>query len=220
MSRKKSLSPQERAREIVLRLRKNYPDAECSLRFSNPFELIIATILSAQCTDERVNKVTPALFKKFPNPEKMAKADLLEIEELIRSTGFFKNKAKSLVGCAKKLVSDFNGEVPQEMEKLFSLPGVGRKTANVVLGNAFGIPGMVVDTHVTRISNLLKLAKGKDAVKLEKQLEKVIEKADWIDYSHLLIFHGRAICKARNPSCSTCFLSDLCPSREIATSRS
>lgn len=158
--------------------------------------------------------VTPALFKRFPSPFEMAQADPEELEQLVRSTGFYKNKAKNLKACAAELVAKHGGQVPTKMEDLSQLPGVGRKTANVVLGNAFGIPGMVVDTHVTRLTNLLKLAKGHDAVKLEKQLEQVIDKEDWIQFSHYLIEHGRAVCVARRPKCHSCFLSELCPSSE------
>ncbi len=200
-----------RAATIVAILKETYPEAKCSLDARNPFELLIATILSAQCTDKRVNMVTPALFKDFPTPREMASADPSKIEELIRSTGFYKNKAKNILRCSQEIIKKHNGTVPASMEELSSLAGVGRKTANVVLGNAFGIPGMVVDTHVTRISNLLGLAKGDDAVKLEHQLREVIVEKDWIIFSHLLIDHGRHICIARRPQCGSCALLKLCP---------
>jgi endonuclease-3 len=188
-----------------------YSDAKCSLDFKSPYELLVATILSAQCTDKRVNMVTPELFKRYPSPQKMAVASQSDVETLIRSTGFYKNKAKNIIQCCKDIVTKHDGRVPKTMEELSNLAGVGRKTANVVLGNAFGVPGMVVDTHVTRITNLLGLSKGKDAVKIEKQLEMVIEKSDWIIFSHLLIEHGRQVCIARRPQCSSCQLLELCP---------
>jgi endonuclease-3 len=188
-----------------------YSDAKCSLDFKSPYELLVATILSAQCTDKRVNMVTPELFKRYPSPQKMAVASQIDVETLIRSTGFYKNKAKNIIQCCKDIVTKHDGRVPNTMEELSNLAGVGRKTANVVLGNAFGVPGMVVDTHVTRITNLLGLSKGKDAVKIEKQLEMVIEKSDWIIFSHLLIEHGRQVCIARRPQCSSCQLLELCP---------
>jgi endonuclease-3 len=188
-----------------------YSDAKCSLDFKSPYELLVATILSAQCTDKRVNMVTPELFKRYPSPQKMAVASQSDVETLIRSTGFYKNKAKNIIQCCKDIVTKHEGRVPNTIEELSNLAGVGRKTANVVLGNAFGVPGMVVDTHVTRITNLLGLSKGKDAVKIEKQLEMVIEKSDWIIFSHLLIEHGRQVCIARRPQCSSCQLLELCP---------
>lgn len=205
----------QRAKSIVQTLKELYPGAKCSLDYKNPFELLIATILSAQCTDKRVNMVTPALFKQFPTAEKMSQADQGQIENLVRSTGFYKNKAKNILLCSQSIVNHYAGVVPNSMEQLSSLAGVGRKTANVVLGNAFGVPGMVVDTHVTRISNLLGLAKGQDAVKIEKQLEQVIERSDWIIFSHLLIEHGRQICVARRPKCDGCQLLKLCLRRGL-----
>lgn len=220
-SLKKILSPKKfkedfptkkkRAAKVVILLAKHYPDAHCALDHENAFQLLVATILSAQCTDERVNKVTPALFKRFPTPQSYLKADISEIEELVRTTGFFKNKAKNIKACAEQLVSNHKGEVPQTMDELHALPGVGRKTANVVLGNVFGIPGMVVDTHVTRLSNRLGFVKGTDAVKLELELQKLIPEKDWTMYSHYLITHGRAICVARTPDCANCFLNLHCP---------
>lgn len=202
---------QKRAAKVVSLLAKHYPDAHCALDHENAFQLLVATILSAQCTDERVNKVTPTLFKRFPTPKSYLGADVLEIEQLVRTTGFYKNKAKNIKACAEQLVEKYKGEVPQTMEQLHSLPGVGRKTANVVLGNIFGVPGMVVDTHVTRLSNRLGFVKGTDAVKLEFELQKLIDKKDWTMYSHYLITHGRAVCTARNPDCKNCFLNLHCP---------
>lgn len=203
--------------EVFRRLKKLYPDAHCELNHSNPFELLIATILSAQCTDVRVNMVTPALFKKLPTPQKMAKAKLEEVEELIKSINFFKNKSKALIGCAQMLLSDFDGEVPQTVEELSSLPGVGRKTANVVLGNAFNInTGIVVDTHVKRTTHLLGLTKQTDPEKVEQDLMNLFPNETWTDLSHLLIFLGRRTCIARRPQCDLCVLKDLCPSVEKA----
>ncbi|MGE5085799.1 MAG: endonuclease III [Bacillota bacterium] len=193
-----------------------YPDAHCALNHRNPFELLVATILSAQCTDERVNMVTPALFEKFPTPQAMAKAKLSELEGLIRSTGFYKNKAKNLKSCAQDLVEKHKGKIPQNLESLVELAGVGRKTANVVLGNAFDIPsGIVVDTHVTRLSNRLGWVKTENAILIEKQLCKEVPQEDWIMLSHYLISHGRAVCKARKPDCAHCFLEETCPKKGV-----
>ena len=202
---------------VVLKLlKKHYPDAHCALNFSNPYELLVATVLSAQCTDERVNKVTPALFARFPDARALKKAETAEIEELIRSTGFYKNKAKNLKACAEQLVAAHGGEIPKDMESLCALPGVGRKTANVVLGNAFKISsGVVVDTHVTRLSNRFGWVKGQDAVKIEQVLNKLCPVQDWIMLSHYLIAHGRTLCTARSPKCSTCFINEACPKRGI-----
>ncbi|WP_081111827.1 endonuclease III [Bdellovibrio bacteriovorus] len=198
--------------ETLALFKKYYPDAHCALDFTNPYELLVATVLSAQCTDERVNKVTPALFKKYGTPQKMAKAPIEDIEELIRSTGFFKNKAKSLKTAAIDLVEKYEGEIPQELGPLVELPGVGRKTANVVLGNAFGIAsGIVVDTHVTRLSNRLGWVRGENAVVIERELNPQVPQEDWVMFSHYLISHGRAVCKARKPACSHCFLEETCP---------
>ncbi len=193
-------------------LKEHYGNAECALVHRNPFELVIATILSAQCTDERVNMVTPNLFARFPTPEQMAKASLEELEELIRSTGFYKNKAKSLKNCATNLVANYNSEVPRSLEELIELPGVGRKTANVVLGVAYQIAtGVVVDTHVTRLSARFRWSNAPTAEKIEQDLMKIIPQSDWIACSHLLIHHGRKLCKARTPLCKSCFLFDRCP---------
>lgn len=192
--------------------KKNYPYAHCALNFSNAFELLIATILSAQCTDERVNKVTPELFKNYPDAKNMSDAPVEEIEELIKSTGFFRNKAKNIKACCELLVKKYKGLVPKTMEELNELPGVGRKTANVVLGNAYNIAtGIAVDTHVTRLANRLGWVKIKDAVKIEYILMKMCPQNDWIMLTHYLIAHGRAVCVARSPKCQACFLQDACP---------
>jgi endonuclease III len=197
-------------------LQKNYPGAHCALLHRNEFELLVATILSAQCTDERVNKVTPDLFARFPTPQAMAEAPLEEIEYLIRSANFFKNKAKNLKACAAALVSRYQGQVPRTMDDLTSLAGVGRKTANVVLGNAFNIPvGIVVDTHVARLSYRLGWTRHEDPLKIEADLQKIIPEDMWIMIAHLVIFHGRQICKARQPLCETCFLFDHCPKKGV-----
>ena len=202
--------------QTISLLKRYYPDAHCALDHKNPFELLVATVLSAQCTDERVNMVTPALFRKYPTPEAMAKAPLGTLETLVRSTGFFKNKAKNLKSAATDLVEKHGGEIPQDLEALVQLAGVGRKTANVVLGNAFDIPsGIVVDTHVTRLSNRLGWVKTENAVQIERILCKVVPEEDWILLSHLLISHGRAICKARKPACDHCFLETTCPKRGV-----
>lgn len=202
--------------QTISLLKRYYPDAHCALDHKNPFELLVATVLSAQCTDERVNMVTPALFKKYPTPEAMSKAPLGSLETLVRSTGFFKNKAKNIKSAATDLVEKHGGEIPQDLEALVQLAGVGRKTANVVLGNAFDIAsGIVVDTHVTRLSNRLGWVKTENAVQIERILCKVVPEEDWILLSHLLISHGRAICKARKPDCDHCFLETTCPKRGV-----
>ena len=202
-----------RAPKILAALKAEYPTAHCELNFRTPFELIVATILSAQCTDVRVNLVTPTLFARFPTAKALSEADPAEVEDIIRSTGFFRNKTKSLIGMAKTLVAEHRGQVPDEMESLRVLPGVGRKTANVVLGNAFGKnEGITVDTHVTRLANLLGLTKEADPVKIEQDLMKLIPREDWTLISHLLIWHGRRVCIARRPRCEVCVLNQLCPS--------
>ncbi len=202
-----------RSEEILARLKREYPDSRCALNHDNPLQLLMATILSAQCTDKRVNMVTPELFARFPTAADLAAAELGELEELVRTTGFFRNKARSLKGLGQALVDEHGGEVPSEMGALVRLPGTGRKTANVVLGNAFGIDeGVVVDTHVGRISRLLVLTEEKDPVKVERDLMAVVPKSDWTLWAHLLIDHGRAVCKARRPDCGACVLADLCPS--------
>jgi endonuclease-3 len=204
------------ARKIVKLLKGEYPDAHCELDFRTPFELIVATILSAQCTDARVNMVTPTLFARFPTAKALAEADPAEVEDIIRSTGFFRNKTRSLIGMAKALVAGHAAQVPDEMEALRVLPGVGRKTANVVLGNAFGKnEGITVDTHVTRLANLLGLTKHTDPVKIEQDLMNLVERDDWTLLSHLLIWHGRRVCIARRPKCDECVLNRLCPSARL-----
>ena len=200
--------------KILKLLKSHYKTAQCSLSYRTPYQLLISTVLSAQCTDKRVNQVTPILFKKYPDPQRMASAPLQDIEDLIRSTGFYKNKAKNILLASQQIVKTHKGQIPRTMDTLNKLAGVGRKTANVVLGNAFQVPSLVVDTHVTRLSNRLGLAEGKDATKLEKDLEKVVPKKDWISFSHWMISHGRKLCKARTPLCSQCFLSHLCPARK------
>ena len=201
------------ALEYIRRLEASYPDAQCSLDHRNPYELLVATILSAQCTDARVNLVTPSLFARFPDAAALAQAEREDLEERIKSTGFFRNKTKSLVGMARAVVDKHRGVVPNSMEELTALPGVGRKTANVILGNAFGLnEGVVVDTHVTRVSFRLGLTRETDPVKIEQDLVKVVPRAKWTLFSHLLIFHGRAICVARRPLCEDCPLWDICPS--------
>lgn len=199
--------------DIVLKLLKRYyPDAHCALHHGNAFELVIATSLSAQCTDERVNLVTPALFKKYPTPQALAAAKVGDIESLIKSVNFYKNKAKNLQKMAAVLVEKHHGEVPRTMEELVELAGVGRKTANVVLGNAFNLPlGIVVDTHVARLSNRLGWVRSQDPVAIEQSLCKIIPEDRWVQISHELIFHGRQICKARTPLCEKCFLFEYCP---------
>ena len=189
-----------------------YPDAECELDFQNPYQLLVATILSAQCTDKRVNLVTPALFKKFPNAKKLAQADREELESLIASTGFFRNKSKSLLGMAAHLVESHGGEVPDNLEDLIRLPGVGRKTANVVLGNAFGVPGITVDTHFGRIARRLRWTAEDDPVKVEQEVMRLLPGIDWTKLSHVIIWHGRRVCHARKPACGACPLANLCPS--------
>ncbi|HEY2414522.1 MAG TPA: endonuclease III [Pirellulaceae bacterium] len=202
----------KRARQVAELLKKEYRDAECALVHDTPFELLIATILSAQCTDERVNIVTKDLFAKYSTPAALAAVPLPQLEKLIQSTGFFRNKAKNIHGCCQELVEEHGGEVPAEMEKLVKLPGVGRKTANVVLGTAFGIAtGVVVDTHVTRLSQRLGLTEHEDAVKIERDLMQQLPSDEWINFSHRLIWHGRRICKARKPLCGSCVLEKVCP---------
>ncbi len=213
---RKSTAKQVSIDNTIALLKHYYPDAHCALNYRNPFELLVATILSAQCTDDRVNLTTPALFKKYPTAKKMALASLEDLETLIKSCGFYKNKAKNLKSCAQSLVSLYQGDVPQDLESLVQLAGVGRKTANVVLGNAFGIPsGIVVDTHVTRLANRFGWVRGDNAVQIEKQLVKYVPEEDWIMLSHYLIAHGRAVCKARKPDCAHCFLEETCPRKGV-----
>ena len=208
---RKLLTKKQRALEILSRLHHLYPDATCSLNYSTPVQLLVATILSAQCTDERVNKVTPALFRRFPDAEGLANADILELEELVRSTGFYRNKAKNIKAACRMIVTDFNSVVPNEMPELLKVPGVGRKTANVVLAHAYGInAGVTVDTHVKRLSQRLGLTKNTEPIGIEKDLMKLLPQADWENWSIRLIYHGRAVCKARSPGCDVCKLADLC----------
>jgi endonuclease III len=212
--RRNPLAP-ERIASLLDLLEKAYPKAECALHHRNAWELLVATILSAQCTDARVNMVTPALFKRFPTPTDFAHAPLVEIEELIRSTGFYHNKAKSLNGAARKLTEEYAGKVPQTMEELLTLPGVARKTANVVLGVAFGkAVGVVVDTHVLRLSQRLELTQATEPIQVEKDLMKIIPQDHWIAFSHEMIHHGRQICIARKPRCPDCTLEPLCYSKD------
>jgi len=209
-----------RTQEIVKLLKRAYPDARCALNHSNAFELLIATILSAQCTDERVNKVTADLFRKYRKPKDYLKVRDTELQEDIRTTGFFRNKTKSIQGACTVLTEEFGGAVPKSMDELLKLPGVARKTANVVLGVAYGIAaGIVVDTHVSRLSHRLALTKQKDAVKIEQDLIELVPKKDWIIFSHLLIFHGRRVCKARRPLCEECVVEKLCPSSMLKTGK-
>ena len=208
---RKSLTKKQRALEILSRIQNLYPDATCSLDYSTPVQLLVATILSAQCTDERVNKVTPGLFGRFPDAESLANADLTELEELVHSTGFYRNKAKNIQGACRMIVSDFNSVVPNTMTELLKLPGVARKTANVVLAHAYGInAGVTVDTHVKRLSQRLGLTKNTEPVGIEKDLMALLPQPDWENWSIRLIYHGRAVCKARSPGCDICELADLC----------
>jgi len=200
---------------IFSRLSAAYPAAQCALKHANPRELLIATIISAQCTDKRVNMVTPGLFKKYPSARAFAEADLEELKNDIRSTGFFNNKAKAIKAAMRSVVEKFGGEVPGTMDELLQLEGVGRKTANVVLGNAFGVPGVVVDTHVRRLANLLGLTQNSDPEKIEQDLMRQFPKEQWTMLGHLLIEHGRQVCIARRPQCGKCVLNDLCPSIKI-----
>ena len=219
MAKRESLEElKARTREIIRRLKRAYPGAKCSLNHSNPFELLIATILSAQCTDERVNIVTADLFRKYTQPEDYLKVSPRELEKDIQSTGFFRNKTKSIQGASKLLSEDYGGQVPHTMDELLELPGVARKTANVVLGNAFGIKaGVVVDTHVTRLSHRLNFTPEKTAEKIEQDLIESVPRKDWIIFPHLMIYHGRKICKARNPLCAECTIEKLCPSSSLKT---
>ncbi len=201
----------KRARKTVRTLAREYPDAECALQHESAYQLTVATILSAQCTDERVNATTPALFEKYPTAESLAKSRQKDVEKIIRPLGFFRNKAENIRGFAKKLIEDFDGELPQTLEEMTSLPGVGRKTANVVLGTWYSLPtGVVVDTHVKRISNLLGLVATKNADIIERELNEILPKKEWIMYSHRVIHHGRQVCIARRPQCTNCALLKVC----------
>ena len=201
-----------RMQQIIEILYETYPNSKCSLAHRSPFQLLISTMLSAQCTDDRVNMVTPKLFEHYPTAQLMANASVEHLAELVRSTGFFNNKSRNMSACAQTLLQEHGGEVPANLDALVKLPGVGRKTANVVLGTGFHIPGLVVDTHVIRIGNLLGMTTQKDAVKIEMEFQKIIEKEHWVMFTHLIIDHGRAVCIARRPQCHKCVLADLCPS--------
>jgi endonuclease-3 len=206
----------KRTEEIIKRLRKEYPTPKTALEHRDPLQLLVATILSAQCTDERVNQVTPALFKKYRTARDYATANVAEFEQEIRSTGFYRAKTKSIINCSKALVERHGGKVPRTMEELVQLPGVGRKTANCVLGSAYGIAsGVVVDTHVRRLAQRIGLSKQDDPDKIEQDLMAVLPKKDWIDFSNMLIWHGRKVCQARKPNCPECVINDLCPSAEL-----
>jgi endonuclease-3 len=208
---KSAAERRERVDQILRRLDRMYPDVTCALTHHTPWELLVATILSAQCTDKRVNEVTPGLFAKYPTPQDFAATRPEVLAEDIRSTGFFNNKAKSIVGAAKKVIGDFGGQVPRTMEEMLSIPGAARKTANVVLGTAYGIAsGVVVDTHVQRLAARLDLSKAADPVKIEQDLVRILPQDRWILFSHQLIHHGRALCAARNPKCAECGLNDIC----------
>lgn len=196
---------------INARLAAEHPDAHCELNYDTPFQLAVATILSAQCTDVRVNKVTPGLFAAYPDAAAMAGADIHHVEELIRSTGFFRNKAKNIVAMANAVMEEYGGEMPRTLDELVALPGVGRKTANVILGNAFGVPGLTVDTHFLRLMRRLGITTSTNAVTVEKQVMPLLDPAEWTMFSHRLIFHGRRVCTARSPHCEECVLADICP---------
>ncbi|MEG4197039.1 endonuclease III [Microcoleus sp. Pol12A5] len=212
----KKLSLKQRSLEILIRLKRLYPEAPCTLNYETPVQLLVATILSAQCTDDRVNLVTPALFKRFPDAVALANADIEELESLVRSTGFYRNKSKNIKGACQAIVNKFNNQVPQRMELLLELPGVARKTANVVLAHAFGINmGVTVDTHVKRLTQRLGLTEHTDPIRIERDLMILLPQPDWENWSIRLVYHGRAVCNARNPACNICELADLCPSANI-----
>jgi len=216
MPRESLAARKERASRIFDLLEREYPEARTALDHRDPFELAVATILSAQCTDERVNQVTPELFRRFPGPEALAEAPREEVEEVIHSTGFFRNKARNLIGMARGVVEEHRGNLPRSLESLTRLPGIGRKTANVILGNAFGIDeGVVVDTHVKRLSGRLGFSRETTPEKIERDLMKIFPRERWTPLSHLLIFHGRGPCKARKPRCGNCPVARLCPSSEV-----
>jgi endonuclease-3 len=204
-----------RAKVIYRQLSKSYPNVRCELDYKNAYQLLVATVLSAQCTDKRVNQTTPALFKKYPNPQNMAKADLRDIQNLVKSTGFFRAKAKNIKGLSKKIMEEFDGKVPSNLEALITLPGVGRKTANVVLGHAFGIPGITVDTHFGRLSRRFGWSKQNNPVKVEFEVGKLIPQKEWTNLSQRMIWHGRRVCHSRKPACGACALAKLCPSYGI-----
>jgi len=207
---------QQRALEILLRLKRLYPDARCTLNYDTPVQLLVATILSAQCTDERVNQVTLELFRQFPNARAIAQADIEVLEALVRPTGFYRNKAKNIQGACRMIVAEFGGQIPRRIELLMKLPGVARKTANVVLANAFDIhEGVTVDTHVKRLTQRLGLTEHSDPIRIERDLMRLLPVEDWENWSIRLIYHGRAICQAKKPKCNACVLADLCPSARI-----
>ena len=216
---RKWAAKKQRALEILIRLKRLYPEATCTLNYTTPLQLLVATILSAQCTDERVNQVTPELFLRFPDAVALAEADLTELEQLVRPTGFYRNKAKNIQAACRQIVTKFGVQVPKQMELLLQLPGVARKTANVVLAHAYGInAGVTVDTHVKRLSQRLGLTESSDPIHIERDLMRLLPQEDWENWSIRLIYHGRAICKARNPACHACVLSDLCPSANLSSS--
>jgi len=215
----KKIEIQDRATSVLGLLKREYPVAICELTHDSAFQLLAATILSAQCTDARVNMVTPALFAAYPTPEKLAAASLSHVEQLVRSTGFYQSKAKNLIGMANQVMTQFGGEVPKEIEDLITLPGVGRKTANVLRSVVFGLPGLPVDTHVGRLSRRLGLTKLEDAVKVEYELNALLPPAEWGEFSLRLILHGRRVCDARKPKCDECLLESLCPSSSLPTKR-
>jgi len=208
---KASPTLKKRPAQVVRLLTKSYPDAKCALNHENPLQLLIATILSAQCTDVRVNMVTPALFARYPNTQAFADAEPRELETAIQSTGFFRNKTRNIIACCRQILEKHGGQVPNTMEELVHLPGVGRKTANVILGNAFDVPGITVDTHVLRLSRRLGLTKHTDAHKVEQDLMTLIPQKEWTMFSHRMIFHGRRVCFARKPNCPGCILAKVCP---------
>jgi endonuclease-3 len=201
-----------RAKAIYRQLTKSYPNVRCELDYRTPFQLLVATVLSAQCTDKRVNQTTPALFKKYPNPKKMAKADLKDIQKLVKSTGFYRAKAKNIKALSNKIMEEFEGDVPSNLDDLITLQGVGRKTANVVLGHAFGIPGITVDTHFGRLSRRFGWSKQNDPVKVEFEVGKLIAEKEWTNLSQRMIWHGRRVCHSRKPACGACPIAKLCPS--------
>ncbi|HEY9604134.1 MAG TPA: endonuclease III [Allocoleopsis sp.] len=208
---------EQRAIEILIRLKRLYPEAPCTLNYQTPVQLLVATILSAQCTDERVNQVTPELFRRFPDAASLAKANPEELEALIRSTGFYRNKAKNIQGACRMIMAEFGGEVPKRMEELLKLPGVARKTANVVLAHAYDIhEGVTVDTHVKRLSNRLGLTEHTDPIRIERDLMRLLPQPEWENWSIRLVYHGRAVCQARKPLCADCVLADLCPSADLS----
>lgn len=213
---RKWAAKQQRSLEILIRLKRLYPDAKCTLNYETPVQLLVATMLSAQCTDERVNLVTPALFASYPDAAALANAEIEELERLVRSTGFYRNKAKNIKAACRILVTEYAGKVPKQMEQLLGLPGVARKTANVVLAHAYGInQGVTVDTHVKRLSQRLGLTEETDPVRIERDLIRLLPQPDWENWSIRLIYHGRAVCKARKPECEVCALADLCPSAQL-----